>query len=100
MEEIVIVANIKVKEEFKDEVYSELIKLYKSNTKYDEGCIQYELHKDLSDKNSFSFVETWENPEFFSFYMSKKKHFKTFVAKIENKIENLTISKLEKKLDI
>jgi quinol monooxygenase YgiN len=98
LEEIVIVANIKVKEEFKDEVYSELIKLYKSTHKYDEGCIQYELHKDLSDKNSFSFVETWENPEFLALH-EQKEHFKTFVAKIENKIENLTISKLEK-LDI
>ena len=98
MKNIVIVANIKVKEKFKDEVYSELVKLYEATHKYDEGCIQYELHKDLSDKNSFTFIETWENPAFLALH-EEKEHFKTFVVKIENKIENLTISKLEK-LDI
>lgn len=98
MKNIVIVANIKVKEGFKDEVYSELVKLYEATHKYDEGCIQYELHKDLSDKNSFTFIETWENPAFLALH-EEKEHFKTFVVKIENKIENLTISKLEK-LDI
>lgn len=98
MKNIVIVANIKVKKEFKDEVYNELIKLYEATHKYDEGCIQYELHKDLSDENSFTFVETWENPAFLALH-EEKEHFKTFVAKIENKIENLSISKLEK-LDI
>lgn len=98
MKNIVIVANIKVKEGFKDEVYSELVKLYEATHKYDEGCIQYKLHKDLSDKNSFTFIETWENPAFLALH-EEKEHFKTFVVKIENKIENLTISKLEK-LDI
>lgn len=95
MKNIVIVANIKVKEGFKDEVYSELVKLYEATHKYDEGCIQYELHKDLSDKNSFTFVETWENPAFLALH-EEKEHFKTFVSKIENKIEGLTINKLEK----
>ena len=98
MKNIVIIANIKVKTGFKDEVYNELIKLHASTHKYDEGCIQYELHKDLGDKNSFTFVETWENSEFLALH-EQKEHFKTFVVKIENKIENLSISKLEK-LDI
>ena len=98
MKNIVIVANIKVKEEFKDEVYSELVKLYKATHKYDEGCIQYELHKDLSDKNCFTFVETWQSAEFLALH-EQKEYFKTFVAKNEKKIENLAISKLEK-LDI
>jgi quinol monooxygenase YgiN len=98
MKNIVIVANIKVKKEFKDEVYNELIKLHASTHKYDEGCIQYELHKDLSDENSFTFVETWKSSEFLALH-EQKEHFKTFVVKIENKIDGLTINKLEK-LDI
>ncbi len=98
MEKIVIVAKIKIKKEFKDEVFSELVKLYKATHKYDEGCIQYELHKDLEDENSFTFVETWENSDFLALH-EKKEHFQVFVSKIENKIEALTISKLEK-LDI
>ncbi len=39
MKNIVIVANIKVKDEFKDEVYNELLKLHKAIHKHDEGCI-------------------------------------------------------------
>lgn len=95
MKNIVIVATVKVKDGFKDEVYSELVKLHEMTHKYDEGCIQYDLHKNLDDENSFTFIETWENPEFLSAH-EKKEHFITFVSKIENKIDGLTINKLEK----
>ena len=95
MKNIVIVAKIKVKEEFRNEVYNELLKLHESTHKNDEGCIQYDLHKDLGDENSFTFVETWQNAEFLSLH-EQKDHFKSFVLKIENKIENLEINKLEK----
>ena len=95
MKNIVIVAKIKVKEEFRNEVYNELLKLHESTHKNDKGCIQYDLHKDLGDENSFTFVETWENAEFLSLH-EQKEHFKSFVLKIENKIENLEINKLEK----
>lgn len=95
MKNIVIVATVKVKDVFKDEVYSELLKLHEATHKHDEGCIQYDLHKNLDDENSFTFVETWENEEFLSAH-EKKEHFITFVSKIENKIDGLTINKLEK----
>ncbi|MDK2040812.1 putative quinol monooxygenase [Aliarcobacter butzleri] len=98
MKNIVIVASIKVKEAFKDEVYNELLKLHKATHEFDEGCIQYDLHKDLSDENSFTFVETWKNAEFLSKH-EEKEYFKTFVSNIDGKIENLNIQKLEK-LDI
>lgn len=98
MKNIVIIATIKVKKAFKDEVYNELLKLHKATHEFDEGCIQYDLHKDLSDENSFTFVETWENAEFLSKHQ-EKEHFKTFVSNIDGKIENLNIQKLEK-LDI
>lgn len=95
MKNIVVVATIKVKSEFKDEVYNELVKLYKATHQYDEGVIQYELHKDISDENSFTFVETWKN-EALLFEHEKKEHFLTFVSNIENKLEDLSIKKLEK----
>lgn len=98
MSKIVIVAKIKIKEQFKDEVYAELLVLHKSTNELDEGCIQYDLHKDLADENSFTFVETWQSAELLAEH-EKKEHFKTFVSKVENKIDGLTINKLEK-LDI
>ncbi|CAM3462507.1 putative quinol monooxygenase [Arcobacter aquimarinus] len=95
MKNIVIVATIKVKKGFKDEVYNELLQLHKATHEFDEGCIQYDLHKDLTDEDSFTFVETWENQELLSLHETKE-HFKNFVSKIENKIDGLTINKLEK----
>ena len=46
MSKIVIVAKVKIKDEFKEEVYNELIDLHKSTHQLDKGCIQYDLHKD------------------------------------------------------
>lgn len=95
MNEVVVVANIKIKEEFKDEIYSELLKIYKATHSLDKGCIQYDLHKDLNGKNSFVFVETWQSQEMLDLHM-KKDHFLSFVVKAENKLENLEIKILEK----
>jgi quinol monooxygenase YgiN len=98
MKNIVIVATVKVKDGFKDEVYAELSKLHEATHKNDEGCIQYDLHKDLDDENSFTFVETWQSAELLALH-EQKEHFKTFVSNVESKIDGLIINKLEK-LDI
>jgi quinol monooxygenase YgiN len=95
MSNVVIVAKIKIKKEFKEEILKELKQLHKSTHALDTGCIQYDLHKDLDDTNSFVFVETWENQELLDAHMATN-HFLTFVKKVENKLENLEISKLEK----
>jgi len=94
MKNIVIVASIKVKDEFKDEVYNELVKLHAQTHKNDEGCIQYDLHRNLEDPNSFTFIETWENAELLDAHM-QTKHFLSFVKNTENKVEDLKLSKLE-----
>uniref|UniRef100_UPI0040473064 putative quinol monooxygenase n=1 Tax=Aliarcobacter sp. TaxID=2321116 RepID=UPI0040473064 len=95
MSKVVIVAKIKIKEEFKDEILNELKELHKNTHALDSGCLQYDLHKNLEDSNSFTFVETWENQELLDEHMTKE-HFLAFVKKVENKLENLEISKLEK----
>jgi len=95
MSKVVIVAKIKLKEEFKEEILNELKELHKSTHTLDIGCLQYDLHKDLEDANSFTFVETWENQELLDEHM-KKEHFLSFVKKVEGKLENLEITKLEK----
>lgn len=96
MAQIVIVAKVTIKEEFIQEVYPLLESLHKSTHANDFGCIQYDLHKDLENPNSFTFVETWENTELLDAHM-QKEHFLSFVKNVENKLENLEISKLEKK---
>lgn len=95
MSRVVVSATIKVKEKFKDEVYSQLVKLHDDTNEYDKGCIQYELYKDLSDENCFTFIETWENKTYLPSH-EQKEHFLTFATSIENKIEKLSVHKLEK----
>ncbi|MGB7402063.1 MAG: putative quinol monooxygenase [Arcobacter sp.] len=95
MKNIVIVATVKVKDEFKDEVYNELLKLHEATHKHDEGCIQYDLHKNLDDENSFTFVETWQNLKLLDEHM-KKEHFLQFAQSVDGKLESMDIQKLEK----
>lgn len=95
MNNIIIVAKIKVKNEFIDEVYKELLSLHKQTHKNDKGCLQYDLHRDLEDINSFTFVETWESPEDLAEHM-KKEHFTIFSQRITDKVESVEISKLIK----
>lgn len=95
MKNIVIVASVKVKDEFKDEVYSELVKLHEATHKHDEGCIQYDLHKDLDDENSFTFIETWQNAKLLDEHM-QKEHFLQFAQFVDGKLESMDIQKLEK----
>lgn len=95
MSEIVVIAKIKIKEEFTSEIYPLLVDLHKKTHLHDEGCIQYDLHKDLENNNSFTFVETWENEKCLEEHM-KKEHFLSFVKESEDKLEALDISKLEK----
>lgn len=95
MSKITIVAKITIKEEFISEVYPLLVNLHNSTLKNDHGFIQYDLHKDLDDKNSFVFIESWKNNEFLDIHM-RTEHFQSFVKNTENKLENLDITKLEK----
>ncbi|AXH09612.1 antibiotic biosynthesis monooxygenase [Malaciobacter halophilus] len=95
MKNIIVVAKIKIKPEFEEVVFNELVKLYKKTHENDKGCIQYDLHKCLEESNSYTFVETWETKEYLTEH-ENKSHFQEFLANIENKLESVQINKLEK----
>lgn len=95
MSKIVVVAKFKIKEEFTEEIYPLLVNLHKNTHEKDAGCIQYDLHKDLESKDSFTFIETWENAELLAAHM-QTEHFLSFVQSVESKLESLEISRLEK----
>lgn len=95
MNRVVVVAKIKIKEEFYLDVYKELLLIYKGTHDNDEGCIQYDLHNDLEDKHTFIFVETWENEVYLEEHM-KQKHFLNFVKEVSSKIDILEVNKLIK----
>jgi quinol monooxygenase YgiN len=90
---IIVIATITIKEEFVEEVYKELVKLYKYTHLNDKGCINYELHRDLNDTNTFVFIEKWENENYLELHL-KTEYFAKCISNIENKVIDLNIKKL------
>jgi len=95
MENVIVSAKVKIKEQHINEVFKQLSLLHKLTHENDEGCIQYDLHKDYNSGNTYVFIETWENQEYLNAH-ERKEHFLTFVKNVEGKIEDLEITKLEK----
>ncbi|AXX86990.1 putative quinol monooxygenase [Malaciobacter marinus] len=95
MENIIVIAKIKIKPEFEKEVFNELTKLHKQTHANDSGCIKYDLHKDIEEENTYTFIETWESKEDLKIH-ENKSHFKEFLVNIEGKLESVQINKLEK----
>ncbi len=63
MKNIIIVANIVAKDEFALEMYDLLVQLHAQTHAHDTGCIQYDMHRDINNSNSYTFIETWEDEE-------------------------------------
>ena len=70
--QLTIIARILAKEEKRDLVKTELLKLIES-TRAEEGCINYDLHQDNENKNLFLFHENWESRELWQNHMSNPK---------------------------
>lgn len=95
MSNIILVVKVKVKEEFAEEVYTFMKALHKLTHEFDEGCIQYDLHKVLEEENTFCFIETWKDQASLIEH-SKKDHFVNFMEFAEGKIEDMQKTFLEK----
>lgn len=57
---LTVVAKIEAKTLFREKVKKELFELI-SSTLAENGCINYDLHQDHTDKNVFLFYENWES---------------------------------------
>ena len=69
--QLTIVARILAKEEKRDLVKAELLKLINS-TRAEAGCINYDLHQDITDPNLFLFYENWESRELWQTHMGNQ----------------------------
>ncbi|RXJ66411.1 antibiotic biosynthesis monooxygenase [Halarcobacter ebronensis] len=94
MNNIVVIANLTIKEEFLTLVYEALVRLHKMTNENDKGCISYKLHKDISRENSYTFIEIWENEEALKLH-TQKEHFQEFTHFIDGKIVDMSVKKLE-----
>lgn len=83
-QKLTIVAKVIAKEEKRDLVRNELIKLIKA-TKAEKGCINYDLHQDINNKNIFLFHENWENRELWKKHV-ENTHMSQFTEATEGAI--------------
>lgn len=85
MDNIIFVIKIKVKKEFEDEVYTFMKALHKLTHEFDEGIIQYDLHKVKDEESTFCFIENWKTNEAYEAHRDKD-HTKNFKEYLEDKI--------------
>ncbi|MGQ1397648.1 putative quinol monooxygenase [Acinetobacter baumannii] len=84
--ELRVSASINVKQEFIDEVLKEL-KFLVDYTRKERGCVQYDLHYDLSNSNHLVFFEVWKSKDDFEEH-KKTQHFIECFNKINHMIES------------
>ncbi|MEP4077011.1 putative quinol monooxygenase [Haloferula sp.] len=89
---LTIVAIIIAKEESRDLVHAELIKLIEPTLK-EQGCIQYTLHQDNEDPNTFLFYETWESRELWQVHM-QNANLAAFMEATEGAVEDLALHEM------
>lgn len=95
MKNVVVIAKLTLKDSMTEGVLEAFAALHKATHQEDRGCLQYDVHKDSEQENSYVFIETWESEAFLDEHM-KKEHFKAFQAALVGKVESMSIEKLEK----
>jgi len=89
-----LVVKMTIDEPFIDEVSDELRKLHKATLEQDKGCIQYDLHKVVNDKNSFTLIEKWKDVNSLEEHKNKE-HFTNFMKRTDGKIKNFEANILD-----
>lgn len=95
MSQVILVVNVKVKEEFAQDVYTYMKALHQLTHDFDKGCIQYDLHRVVDTTNEFCFIETWEDQASLDAHM-EANHYKSFKAYVDDKVEDVKLTFLNK----
>lgn len=90
--QLTIIAKILVKEEKRDFVKSEMLKLIEP-TRAEEGCINYDLHQDNENPNLFLFFENWTSRELWQAHI-KNTHIAVYRKATEGDIEEFSINEM------
>ncbi|MFA8342884.1 MAG: putative quinol monooxygenase [Rhodothermaceae bacterium] len=91
-QKLTIVANILAKEEKRELVKSELLKLI-DTTRAEEGCINYDLHQDNENPNLFLFFENWATRELWQKHM-QNDHLKEYLKATDGAIESFIVKEM------
>lgn len=92
MSKLTIVANIHAKPDQIDLVKAELKKLVPM-TRAEEGCIQYDLHRDNNDPAHFMFYENWESRELWQVHMNTP-HLAAYMHATEGAVAEFTVNEM------
>lgn len=95
MKKIVLIATLVLKDGKNEGVLEALTALHKATHAEDKGCLQYDVHKDMEKENTYVFIETWESEALLAEHM-EKEHFNAYKAFMGDKIESMSLQKLEK----
>lgn len=79
------------KEEF---LHKELEKLV-APTRAEEGCVQYDLHRDNGNPGFFVFYEIWENRDLWQVHMNQP-HLEAFRAATEGAVAEFQLNEMSK----
>ena len=91
-QQLTIVARILAKEEKRELVKTELLKLIEI-TKAEKGCINYDLHQDNENPNFFLFYENWESRELWQEHM-QNEHLAAYLAATDGAVEEFTVNEM------
>jgi quinol monooxygenase YgiN len=92
MSKLTIIATIVAKQDNTDLVKAELIKLI-APTRFEEGCINYDLHQDNDNPAHFVFHENWESEALLEQHLASQ-HIADYMAATEGLIETFVINKM------
>jgi quinol monooxygenase YgiN len=82
-DELLIIAHVTTKAEYKDELMKAFKKVVEG-TRQEAGNISYDLYVDTSDPLKFTIVELWKSQDAINIH-NETSHFKEFVKAIDGK---------------
>jgi quinol monooxygenase YgiN len=94
-DELLIIANVTAKAEYKDELMKAFEKVIEG-TRKETGNISYDLYVDTSNPLKFTIVEIWKSQDAINIH-NKTDHFKEFVKAVDGKVD-LDVKTLKQKL--
>ncbi|MCR9065634.1 MAG: antibiotic biosynthesis monooxygenase [Cytophagales bacterium] len=92
LQKLTVVARSLVKEEKRELVKAEMIKLI-APTRAEEGCINYDLHQDNENPNFFMFYENWSSRELWQAHV-ESAHIAAYRKATEGCIEEFTLDEM------
>tara|TARA_R110001606_G_scaffold189498_1_gene337316 strand:- start:660 stop:950 length:291 start_codon:yes stop_codon:yes gene_type:complete len=92
MSKLTIVAKIVAKEEKREFVKAELLKLIPI-TRAEKGNINYDLHQDNENPNLFLFHENWESRELWQEHMNNE-HLAEYVKVTDGAVEEFILNEM------